>query len=376
MSSLSSTRTLHTHASIRIEPPQTAEGKNWIINSSPRRRFLVSVPTCALLISFMGGRTIGDAVSEVAQLFSVDSLSLERLVHTLEENELIVESESEMHNWALQIKKSWSLYGWNEAANYQIASYNYPFVNYGSDGRSLDIARMDEYSSEEPDVNRVKPPMDASKVLPVIPTRSALNELTESFGRVWLKECNDQQLDAERLELLLSTLFGKLRHRKVSVTPNRADLIRKTSPSGGSRHPTEGYVFVLNVEGIAPGIYHFSVAAQALEQVGTLPDNEVLLKLFSGPIKRAQFEPEALLVMTTYFERNMYRYREPRTFRSVFMDIGHLCVTMETVASSLGLKCQFQHAIDDEQIESLLGVHSLEEGAMFGAALAGGAKLV
>ncbi|WP_017688451.1 SagB/ThcOx family dehydrogenase [Paenibacillus sp. PAMC 26794] len=376
MSSLSPARILHTHASIRFEPPNITGEQNWLVTSSPRRRFLASVPACALLVSFVGGRIIEDAIAEVSPLFSVDLHSLQILVNSLEEKGLLVEPESEMHNWALQIKKRWSLYGWNEAADYQIASYNYPFVNYGSDGRSLDIARMEEYSAAEPDVNRVKPPMEASKILPVIPTRSALDELTESFDRVWHKECKEQPLDGERLKILLSTLFGKLRHRKVSAAPNRADLIRKTSPSGGSRHPTEGYVFVQSVDGIDPGIYHFSVADQALEQVGPLPDNEVLLKLFSGPIKRAQFQPEALLVMTTYFERNMYRYREPRTFRSIFMDIGHLCVTMETVANSLGLKCQFQHGIDDEQIESLLGIHPLEEGAMFGAALAGGVQVI
>ncbi|MED3652629.1 SagB/ThcOx family dehydrogenase [Heyndrickxia sporothermodurans] len=370
MSSINPTRTrvLHTHASIRFEPPMNGE-QSWIVTTI-RRRFRASVPACAILVSFVGGRVAEDVIAEVAQLLSVDPQFLETVVSSLEKNGLLVEPENDSHNWALQIKQRWSSYGWSEAAEYQIASYDYPFVDYAADGRLLDATRMKDYSAEEPDVNRMKPPMHASEILPVITAGAALDKLTESFDHVWNQACKGQSLDEERLKLLLSTLFGTLRHKKRS--PHRADLIRKTSPSGGSRHPTEGYVFVKSVDGMDPGIYHFSVAANALERVGSLPDEEVLFELFSGPIRRAQFQPQVLLVMTTCFERNMYRYREPRTLRSVFMDIGHLCVTMETVANSLGLRCQFHHAIDDENIESLLGLHPLEEGAMFSAALAGG----
>ncbi|WP_394578529.1 SagB/ThcOx family dehydrogenase [Cytobacillus firmus] len=376
MTSLTPTLILHTHASISFEPPQTGE-QNWLItDSAHRRRFRVPVPTCALLVAFIGGRVVEEAIAEVASLFSVDSQILEKAARELEEKGLLVTSENNSHNWALEIKKKWSSYGWHEAADYQIASYDYPFVNYSADGPSLDITRMEEYSSAEPDVNRTKPPMHNTETLPVITARAALNELNEPFDRVWNKECQEHPLDGERLKVLLSTLFGKLRHKNRSGVPNRADLIRKTSPSGGSRHPTEAYVFVQSVEGLEPGIYHFSVAANALERVGSLPEDAVLFELFSGVMKRVQFQPKVLLVMTTYFERNMYRYREPRTLRSIFMDIGHLAVTMETVANSLGIKCQFHHGIEDQKIESLLGIHPLEEGAMFGAALGGGVDVL
>ncbi|MCL6438214.1 MAG: hypothetical protein K6T51_06370, partial [Rubrobacteraceae bacterium] len=36
-------------------------------------------------------------------------------------------------------------------------------------------------------------------------------------------------------------------------------VLMKTSPSGGSRHPIEAYPCIMNVEGIEPGIYHYSV---------------------------------------------------------------------------------------------------------------------
>lgn len=61
----------------------------------------------------------------------------------------------------------------------------------------------------------------------------------------------------------------------------------------------------------------------------------------------APFTPQALIVVTAVFARNMYRYREPRTFRTVFMDVGHLLGTFEMVASALGVRSFIHHAMNE-----------------------------
>ena len=85
----------------------------------------------------------------------------------------------------------------------------------------------------------------------------------------------------------------------------------------------------------------------------------------------APFTPQALVVVTAVFGRNMYRYREPRTFRTVFMDTGHLLGTFEMVASALGLQSFIHHAINEEAVERMLGLAALQEGVIGGAAVAG-----
>jgi hypothetical protein len=90
----------------------------------------------------------------------------------------------------------------------------------------------------------------------------------------------------------------------------------------------------------------------------------------SGPFL-APFEPEAVLVITSVFTRNMYRYREPRTFRTVFLDAGHLIATADATAGSLGISTFFHHAVNDREVERELGISYLTEGVLAAIALAG-----
>ena len=39
------------------------------------------------------------------------------------------------------------------------------------------------------------------------------------------------------------------------------------TPSGGARNPYEAYVFARNVEGLEPGIYHYSALEHSLARV-------------------------------------------------------------------------------------------------------------
>lgn len=51
----------------------------------------------------------------------------------------------------------------------------------------------------------------------------------------------------------------------------------KTSPSGGARHPTEVYLYARDVEGLAPGAYHYAAADHSLEYLGRRLDDERLV---------------------------------------------------------------------------------------------------
>lgn len=147
-----------------------------------------------------------------------------------------------------------------------------------------------------------------------------------------------------------------------------APQTRKTSPSGGGRHPTEGYVVVLDVEGYRPGVYHFCVENNSLDYIGEAPERSEAENLFTGA-RRAPFQARAYVVLTSMFERNMYRYREPRTFRTVWMDAGHMVATIEFTCFARGIPCFPQYALQDSQVETLLGVDGLQEGTVCAIAL-------
>lgn len=169
------------------------------------------------------------------------------------------------------------------------------------------------------------------------------------------------------IETICAVAFGKLRG-KPSLIPNKADPVRKTSPSVGSRHPTEGYVVLLEKVGdLESGVYHYSLAKNALELIELVIPNNIT-DIFPG-VFRAKFTPKAIFILTSLFERNMYRYREPRTFRTVFMDAGHMAETVKLLSTSLNLNYFAHTYINEEDAEHLLKLNKLQEGVIYNMAV-------
>jgi SagB-type dehydrogenase family enzyme len=129
-------------------------------------------------------------------------------------------------------------------------------------------------------------------------------------------------------------------------------------------------VITQGVQGIVDGIWHIDAARARLVRVPGTVSLDWTRTHLEG-LHMAPFTPQALIMVTAVFSRNMYRYREPRTFRTIFIDTGHLLGTCEMVASALGLQTFVHHAINEEAVESMLGIASLKEGIIAGAAVAG-----
>ncbi|HLN64936.1 MAG TPA: SagB/ThcOx family dehydrogenase [Symbiobacteriaceae bacterium] len=360
---------LTTHAAVRLYPPRPGSQGRWLaVHLRTRRRFAVPTIGTMVLVAFMGGNRVDAAIASVRDSLDVPENSLTQVIEALVQNGLLVNCDDPEHQFAQHVAQSWGAFGWVEAADYHLATFDYLFEDYSEDGRAHDAALMRQYAASAPDTNRGKRYENAGTRLPAPRTVDALDDLTTSFRTVWEQPVEAQCLTADRLLTLMSIAFGQLRSRRVAPE-GRAPLVRKTSPSGGSRHPTEGYVFVRSVEGMEPGIYHFAVGSNELARVGDMPQDKVS-DWFPG-LLRAPFTPQAFIILATMFQRNMYRYREPRTFRTLFMDVGHVCGTTEVAAKGLGLRSWVQHGIHDDAIEAALGIHRLTEGAVFGIAVAG-----
>lgn len=364
-------RILCTHAAVRLRPPTVESEERWFAtNLLGLRRFAMSPLASMVLVAFMGGCKVSKALSELTACTGIPEGSLEQLVISLEDTGLLVPPHNPEHCFALEILQKWTHYGWVEAADHHLATFDYPFLDYSEEGRMQDVQRMRQYVQVEPDTNRTKRYETATERVYTPTAKEALDGLPLAFKDVWQGNVELEPLNAERLQTLFAIVFGKLRSRRISDNGKRLDLIRKTSPSGGSRHPTEGYAMVQVVPGMSSGVYHFSVEDNSFEKIGDSPAKEDLPHLFSGPL-RASFQPRVFVILTSVFGRNMYRYREPRTFRTIFMDIGHICATLEITARGLGLQCFIQHGVHDEQLEKILGLHKLSEGVVYGAALGG-----
>jgi putative peptide maturation dehydrogenase len=142
--------------------------------------------------------------------------------------------------------------------------------------------------------------------------------------------------------------------------------LRRTSPSGGSFHPIEVYPVVRNVEGLAPGVYHYLGGEHALELVGALDEasaRELLDDAMAGQWFFAA--SDVAFVMTARFGRSYRKYRRhAKVYRAVYLDAGHLSQTFYLLCTELGLGPWITAALDESVVERALGLDPLHEGVV------------
>ena len=136
----------------------------------------------------------------------------------------------------------------------------------------------------------------------------------------------------------------------------------RTAPSAGALYPIETYVLVNNVEGLDKGLYHYNIAAHALE--------ELKLADFAENIARAALDQEmcmeapATFVWTAIFERSKWKYKQ-RAYRYIYLDAGHIAQNLALAATSIGLgSCQIG-SIFDEEVNEMVGVDGEQESAIY-----------
>lgn len=142
--------------------------------------------------------------------------------------------------------------------------------------------------------------------------------------------------------------------------------LKKTSPSGGAMHPVEIYPLVIKVNGLEPGIYHYHVGDHALEpmrQCGEDEARQLASVLTAG--QNYYSSAHVLFIYTARFERSYWKYsRNPRVYKVVHLDLGHLSQTLYLMCAELGLGAFFTAACNDIDIERELGIDGICEGAL------------
>ena len=114
-----------------------------------------------------------------------------------------------------------------------------------------------------------------------------------------------------------------------------------------------------NVDGIAPGAYHYDSATHELVDLRrsvSAYDIPALLahqSYFAGA--------GAAVVMCPVFARTMWRYGHSRAYRMVLIDAGHLGQTFCLVATALGLAPFTTMAFSESKLEALLGLDGVRE---------------
>lgn len=196
---------------------------------------------------------------------------------------------------------------------FQMSVFDYPFLDYStSEAFAVDGCRMARYADLSP-----MPPGWTERRGPTFalpPVRWSDVTPAEPGAEFGLKE----------LAAVLRFTFGGIG----VLGTGRNQHIRKTSPSGGAKHPTEGWV-------------HLSVPWAGLDAGSYAYDGEAHRLVADLDPYESQGEPaEGLLSVSvrSRVERAMWRYRDARSSRAVLIDAGHIVETLIALLSVYGVK--------------------------------------
>jgi SagB-type dehydrogenase family enzyme len=261
-------------------------------------------------------------------LFAASTLPKETLVAALDEllsTDLLQRSDRDPHPREVALE-AWT--SWNPSVGLLHSSTRDGDFEGGE-------KRVGEFLSDriatKPQPERTKQYSDVPKLRLPQPDGSGGFPAVLLERRTW-RRFGSSVLDSQALGTLLGLTFGVQRWIDQQAL-GRAML--RSSPSGGARHPIEAYAVIHEVDGVAPGLYHYG------------PDTHELAQLQSGDMRPrvAGYLPaqdfyaaaSVLVLMTAVFTRTEWQYPFPRAYRVVHLEAGHFCQTFCLVATWLGL---------------------------------------
>jgi SagB-type dehydrogenase family enzyme len=124
------------------------------------------------------------------------------------------------------------------------------------------------------------------------------------------------------------------------------------TPSGGARNPYEAYVFVKSVEGLSPGIYHYSAFEHTLAKVSEASPS--LAELVGGQ-EWADTMP-CMIVLVAHMDRTMWKYSDANAYRVVMIEAGHIGQNIMLSATAQGLTACPTAALSHSAICELLEI--------------------
>ena len=131
------------------------------------------------------------------------------------------------------------------------------------------------------------------------------------------------------------------------------NLYRRTAPSAGATYPLEIYLVAGEVEGLEPGVYHYSISKHYLERV---IDGDVRKSLSRAALEQRMIEraPISIIIAADY-NRTTGHYGQ-RGIRYVHMEVGHVGqnISLQTVALNMGTV--MIGAFDDQRVKEILRI--------------------
>jgi SagB-type dehydrogenase family enzyme len=199
-----------------------------------------------------------------------------------------------------------------------------------------------------------------------LPPPLALTEALEKAlrGRRSAGALRRDRLSLETLATILFFGYGILRPTDGDEFP----FGYRAVPSGGALFPLEVYVHISNVEGLAPGIYHYEPHANVVRRFidGDQSDRLAASIVQSSLVSQAS----AFVFITALFDRTTTKYGE-RGYRFALIETGHVGQNLALCAAALGLAGTPIGGFVDSTVDELLEIDGINQSTLYAFALGG-----
>ncbi len=173
------------------------------------------------------------------------------------------------------------------------------------------------------------------------PKEKGLTSIEETLNRRRsVRDYKKGPLGLEEISQLLWAASGK-------------NLYRRTAPSAGATYPLETYLVVGEVEGLEPGIYHYSFSSHRLERIR---EQDIRKKLCRSALGQSMIEEAPIdIIIAADYDRTTGHYGQ-RGIRYVHMEVGHVGQNISLQANALSLGTVMIGAFEDNQVKEILGI--------------------
>lgn len=190
----------------------------------------------------------------------------------------------------------------------------------------------------------------------------SLPPVAEPSGMDALSALSGEALANERLDV--GTL-GRLLFHTAGITKRLRfggrEMEFRAAACTGALYHIEVYVAAGELDGLRSGLYHYDPRGHGLDRLRSGDYRETIAEATGGEPRAAR--AEALLILTTTFWRNSWKYQN-RAYRHAFWDSGTMLANLFAMGSASGVPAHLVLGFADEDVTRLLDLEPDLEAAV------------
>lgn len=175
--------------------------------------------------------------------------------------------------------------------------------------------------------------------------------------RASAREFSAERITLRELSTLLHLAYGKDDSSNRPTT--RFVLPKRPYPAAGGLYSVEAYPILLGVDGVPPGVCHYSRYEQKLKKLNEAPTADALHRVFSLP--KALVATAGIAVVHTSNPKRVSAKYGLRGRHFAAVEMGLATQSLLFAATAMSLLSVVWGGYHDREVEELLGIDGIEE---------------